>query len=92
MHDLAPCYNSKSTRTFLECKGIPRGIDVCESWHSVAPNFLEALYDSMPRRIPDFIKDKRGATKYHAFMMKVYKNVVEFSLESIRYEYTMLFD
>ena len=22
MHDLAPCHNYKSTRTFLECKGI----------------------------------------------------------------------
>ena len=22
MHDLAPCNNSKSSRTFLECKGI----------------------------------------------------------------------
>ena len=22
-HDIAPCYNSKSTRTFQECKGIP---------------------------------------------------------------------
>ena len=67
-------------------------MDVCESWHSVAPNVLEALYNSMPRRITDLIKDKRGATKYHAFMMKVYKNVVEFSLECIRYVYTRLFD
>ena len=23
IHDLVPCHNSKSTRTFLECKGIP---------------------------------------------------------------------
>ena len=23
MHDLESCHNSKSTRTFLECKGIP---------------------------------------------------------------------
>ena len=23
MHDLAPCHNSKSTRIFLDCKGIP---------------------------------------------------------------------
>ena len=23
MHDLAPCHNSKSSRTFIECKGIP---------------------------------------------------------------------
>ena len=23
MHDLAPCNNSKSTRIFLDCKGIP---------------------------------------------------------------------
>ena len=24
IHDVAPCDNSKRTRTFLECKGIPR--------------------------------------------------------------------
>ena len=24
MHDLAPCHNSKSTRIFLDCKGIHR--------------------------------------------------------------------
>ena len=23
IHDLAPCHNSKSTRIFLDCKGIP---------------------------------------------------------------------
>ena len=23
MYDLAPCHNSKSTRIFLDCKGIP---------------------------------------------------------------------
>ena len=23
MHDIAPCHNSKKTRTVLECKGIP---------------------------------------------------------------------
>ena len=24
MHDLAPCLNSKSTRIFLDCKGVTR--------------------------------------------------------------------
>ena len=26
---------------------------VCEAWYSVAPNILEKLYNSMPRRIAD---------------------------------------
>ena len=54
---------------------------VCELWHSVAPNVLEALNNSMPRRLADLMKENRGATKYRAFLMKAYKNVVEFSLE-----------
>ena len=31
---------------------------------SVAPNVLEELYNSMPRRSPDLIKAKGGVTKY----------------------------
>ena len=54
MHDLAPCHNTKRTRTFLECKGIPfldwPGIlpditpieNVCNIMHTVIAN---ALYD-----------------------------------------------
>ena len=33
-------------------------------WYSVAPNILEDLYNSMPRRILDLNKDYRGATQY----------------------------
>ena len=54
---------------------------ICESWHSVAPNILEALYNLMSRRIADIIKGNRGSTKYGAIIMKAYKDVVEFSLE-----------
>ena len=28
---------------------------VCEAWYSVAPNFLEEIYNSMPRRIADLL-------------------------------------
>ena len=28
---------------------------VCEAWYSVAPNVLEEIYNSMPRRIADLI-------------------------------------
>ena len=37
---------------------------VCEAWYSVAPNILEELYKSMPRRIADLNKENGGATKY----------------------------
>ena len=36
---------------------------VCEAWYSVAPNFMEELYNSMPRRIAGLIKAKRDAAK-----------------------------
>ena len=54
--------------------------DICGSEYvnRVAPNILEALYNSVPRRIADLIKEKRGATEYRAIMMK---DAVEFSLE-----------
>ena len=54
---------------------------VCESWYSEALNILEALYNSMPRRIAGLIKENRGATKYQAIMMKAYEDAVEFPLE-----------
>ena len=37
---------------------------VCDSWYGVAPNVLEELYYSMPRKIADLIKALGGATKY----------------------------
>ena len=37
---------------------------VCEALYSIAPNVLKELYNSMPRRIADLIKVKRGTTKY----------------------------
>ena len=37
---------------------------VCEALYSVALHVLEELYNSMPRRIADLIKQIRGATKY----------------------------
>ena len=37
---------------------------VCEAWHSVAPNALEQLNNSTPRRITDLIKGKRDTKKY----------------------------
>ena len=41
---------------------------VCEAWYSVAPNTLEELNNSTPRRIADLIKGKRD-TKNTDFMM-----------------------
>ena len=99
MNYLVPRHNSKSSRTFLECKGIsvlewPGNLPdmnpienvwntikkvignqlpckrevmwdrVCDARYSVAPNVLEELYNSMPRRIADLYKAKGGATNY----------------------------
>ena len=54
---------------------------VYESWYSETLNILEALYNSMPRRIADLIKKNRGATKYQAIVMKAYEDAVEFPFE-----------
>ena len=37
---------------------------VCEALYNVAPDVLEELYNSMPRRTANLIKAKRGTTKY----------------------------
>ena len=37
---------------------------VCDAWYSVAPNVLEELYNSLPRRITDLYKVKGEATNY----------------------------
>ena len=54
---------------------------VCEAWYRVAPNVLEELNHSMPRKITDLIQAE-GDTKNTDFMMLTY-NVVVFSLEGI---------
>ena len=41
---------------------------VCEAWYSVAPNVLEELYNSMPRRIANSLK-QREIQRYTDFMM-----------------------
>ena len=66
---------------------------VCEAWYSVAPNVLEELNNSIPRRIADLIKAKVDATKYLLYDVDVQcycvfigmylKYVVVFSLECI---------
>ena len=45
------------------CKKEEMWRQVCEAWYSVALNFTEELYNSMPRRIAGLIKAKRDATK-----------------------------
>ena len=37
---------------------------VYEAWYSVAPNILEELSNSMPRRIADLNEENGDATKY----------------------------
>ena len=37
---------------------------VYETWYSFAADILEALCNSMPKRIADLIKEKGAATKY----------------------------
>ena len=72
---------------------------VCEAWYSEAPNILEELYNSMPRRIADLIKAKGGARKYwfydvgvqvccFIFIGMYLKYDALFSLECIWYLYT----
>ena len=36
---------------------------VCKAWYSVAPNVLEELNNSMPRRVTDLIKAKGDIKK-----------------------------
>ena len=39
----------------MSCKKEEMWKRVCEAWYSVAPHVLKALYNSMQRRIADFI-------------------------------------
>ena len=42
----------------MPCKKEEMWKPVCEGWYSVAPNGLEELNNSMPRRITNLIKAK----------------------------------
>ena len=46
----------------MPCKKEKMWKQVCEAWNSVALNFLEELYNTMPSRIADLIKAKEDAT------------------------------
>ena len=48
----------------MPCKKEEMWKPVCEAWYSVAPNVLEELNNSMPRRITDLIKAKEDIKKY----------------------------
>ena len=52
IHDIAPCHNSKSTRTFQECKGIPV-LRLLGNWRDM--NTIENVWNIV----------KRLVTKYH---------------------------
>ena len=66
---------------------------ICETWYSVAPNALEKLYNSMPRRISDLIKQMgcseirtllcRRTGMVLCFHWNEFKYVLVFSLECI---------
>ena len=67
--DLNPIANvlnvmQKEIGNQMPCKKEDMWKQVCEAWYSVAPNVLEELYNSMPRRIADVIKAKECAMKY----------------------------
>ena len=47
MHDLAPCHNTKSTRTFLECKRIPV-LDWPGNWPDINP--IANVWNIMQKR------------------------------------------
>ena len=59
MYDLPLCHNSKKTRTFLECKGIP----VLEwPWNSPDMNPMKNVSNIMKKEIGNqmpFIKEER---------------------------------
>ena len=63
---------------------------VCDAWYSVAPNILEELYYSMPRKIAYLIKTSVQVCFCSFFGMYLKYDVV-FSLECICYLYTNVF-
>ena len=48
----------------IPCKIEEMWDHVCDAWYSVAPNVIEELCNSMPRRIADLYKAKGDATNY----------------------------
>ena len=48
----------------IPCKKEEMQDRVCDAGYSVAPNVLEELYNSMPRRIADHYKANGDATNY----------------------------
>ena len=55
-HDLAPCHNSKSARTFIECKRVP----VLE-WpgNSIDVNSIENVWNLMKKEVGDQMPCKK---------------------------------
>ena len=66
----------------ISCKRIVMWDRVCDAWYSVAPNVLEELNNSMPRRIANLYKAKKKQ-QITEFIMQAYKHAVVFSLECI---------
>ena len=56
-------YNEEEIGDQMPCKK-EMWKQVCEAWYNVAPNALEELNNSIPRRIAGLIKVKGDATKY----------------------------
>ena len=48
----------------IPCKREELWDRVGDAWYSVAPNVLEELYNSMPRRITDIYKANGNAVNY----------------------------
>ena len=63
---------------------------VCEAWYSVATNVLETLYNSMPRRIADIIKQK-NVQRNTDLTMSMYKFVYVFSFIGMHLQYVAVF-
>ena len=78
MHDLIPCHNSKSTRTFLDCKGIP----VLE-WQGNSPdtNPIENVWNIMKKEIGNQMPCKteeawkRVCKAWYSVTLKVLENL-----------------
>ena len=83
MHDLALCHNSKSSRTFIECKGIS-----ALEWHVNSPdmNFIENVWNLKKKVIGNQISRKREVMwdRVCDAWYSVAPNVLEILYNSIR--------